>query len=151
MGVYWGLLERPGHTQARWPLAYPPGNADPGVQIVELGGAQGHLLVLFLVGGLRAQSYQLLLQPQQPPLFLQPAVGKGGVACLLLRANPMSWPPLPLALTPLQQMALLAFSRHKVRSPEGGGVSKVKTSLARPLAPLMSTSRQAKTGNMNND
>lgn len=77
MGLSWGLLELSGHTRAQWPQAYTPGDADPGVQVVELGGAQGHLLILLFVCGLRAQSGQLLLQLQQPPLLLKDAAGKG--------------------------------------------------------------------------
>lgn len=77
MGLYWGPLEPSGHTQAQWPQAYTPGDADPGVQVVELGGAQGHLLILLLVCSLRAQSGQLFLQLQQPPLLLKETIGRG--------------------------------------------------------------------------
>lgn len=75
-GTILGPLEPPGHTPSRWPQAYTPGNADPGVQIVELGGAQRHLLVLLLFCGLHAQSGQLFFQLQQPPLLLQQTVGE---------------------------------------------------------------------------
>lgn len=76
MGLYWGLPEPSGHTRAQWPQAYTPGDADPGVQVVELGSAQGHLLILFLVCGLHAQSSQLFFQLQQPPLLLKETVGR---------------------------------------------------------------------------
>lgn len=92
-----GPLEPSGYTQAQWPQAYTPCNADPGVQVVELGGAQGHLLILLLVCGLHAQSSQLLLQIQQPPLLQKETVGRG-MPMPALRAGPgrhSSAPPSP--------------------------------------------------------
>lgn len=40
-----------------------PGHRDARVQIVELGGAEGNLLVLLAVSGLHLQLHQLLLHP----------------------------------------------------------------------------------------
>lgn len=42
---------------------FVPGHGDARVQIVELGGAEGNLLVLLAVSGLHLQLHQLLLHP----------------------------------------------------------------------------------------
>lgn len=64
-GTYGTVLGPPKALRSHTGTVAPdhtPGDADPGVQIVELGGAQGHLLILLLVCGLRAQSGQLFFQ-----------------------------------------------------------------------------------------
>ena len=53
-----------------WECRCSPGHTDAGIQVIQLGGAQGNLLVFFLVGRLHLQLGQLLLHLLDHLLFL---------------------------------------------------------------------------------